>query len=374
MTTNVQRFVDAVHTLGRAFAERAAKHDRDGSFVAENYVELKQHRFLSAPVPRELGGGGLSHSELCRVLRELAHYCSSTALALSMHMHLVATTVLRHRQGQPGEALLRKVATSELVLVSTGAGDWVDSVGRAEPVSGGYRITAVKRFCSGVPAGDLLITSAPLEREGSTSEVLHFPVPLRAEGVSILDDWDTLGMRATGSHSVKLDGVFVPNEAIVLRRPRGEWHPFWNIVVTVAAPLFMAPYVGIAERAAAIARDAVAGRDPDPLVVLGLGELENELAAMQMAYREMVELTNDYDVSPTLDHANRMLIRKTLTANAARACVAKAMALVGGRAFYRSMDLERLFRDVQGAALHPLPERKQQLFTGRLALGLAPIG
>ena len=109
---------------------------------------------MSALVPSELGGGGATHGEVCQVLRELAHHCGSTALALSMHTHLVAAAVWRHKHGQPAEALLRKIAASELVLVSTGAGDWVDSVGKAERAPGGYRVSAVKRFGSGSPVGD----------------------------------------------------------------------------------------------------------------------------------------------------------------------------------------------------------------------------
>ena len=76
--------------------------------------------------------------------------------------------------------------------------NWI-YVGRAERVSGGYRVSAVKRFCSGAPVGDLLVTSAPTDGGEQGAEVLHFPVPLRAEGVRVRDDWDTLGMRATGS-------------------------------------------------------------------------------------------------------------------------------------------------------------------------------
>src|SRR5690349_15610714 len=103
--------------LGPGFAARAATHDANDAFVADNYVELKAKRAFSAAVPRDLGGGGASHAELCALVREVAHSCSSTALALSMHTHLVAATVWRRLQGQSVDALLRRIAAEQLVLV-----------------------------------------------------------------------------------------------------------------------------------------------------------------------------------------------------------------------------------------------------------------
>src|SRR5262245_46273898 len=197
--TTANRFLEIVQKLGPRFAARAAAADVEGRFVSENYAELKEARLMSALVPTELGGGGAPHGEVCQVLREIAHHCGSTALALSMHTHLVAAAVWRHKHGQPAEGLLRKVAASELVLVSTGAGDWVDSVGTVERAPNGYRVSAVKRFGSGSPAGDMLITSAPYQDPERGWEVLVFPVPIHAPGVTVRDDWDTMGMRATGS-------------------------------------------------------------------------------------------------------------------------------------------------------------------------------
>lgn len=372
--TNASPFVTVVPRLGAILAERADIHDREGSFVADNYALLREHKLFSAGVPRELGGGGASHAELCQLLRELARYCGSTALALSMHTHLVAAAVWRHRHGQPAEALLRKIAASELVLVSTGAGDWVESRGQAERVPGGYSVCASKGFASGCPAGDLLVTSARYDDPERGAEVLHFAVPLNAKGVSLRSDWDTLGMRGTGSHSVDLDQVFVPDEAISLRRPRGRWHPSWNVITTVAPPLYIAPYLGIAEAAAQEARAQAKTRAPDATLVQTLGELENTLTVGQMAFREMIELANEYDFAPDDERASRMLVRKTLVANAAMNTVAKAIELVGGSAYFRKAGLERLLRDVQGAPFHPLPEKRQLEFTGRVLLGLAPVG
>ena len=367
-------WVAVVRDLGPTFAARAAAHDANDSFVADNYAELKQRKAFSAGVPAELGGGGASHAELCALLRDLAHACGSTALALSMHTHLLAATVWRWRQGQPVESLLRRIAAEETVLISTGASDWVDSSGQAEKVEDGYRVTARKIFCSGAPMGNLLMTSAVYDDPRAGPTVLHFAVPSTAEGVKVMDNWRTLGMRATGSHDVVLGGVFVPESAIALRRPKGKWHLFWTVAVTVAMPLIMAVYVGIAEAAAALARREAMKKSQEPHVPYLVGEMENALVTAQMALQGMIETAADYDFPPVEQTANAILIRKTIAARAAVMTAEKALEVVGGAGFFRSLGLERLLRDVHGASFHPLPEKRQLLFTGRLALGLDPIG
>lgn len=362
-----------LHGLGPVFAENAATHDRNDRFVAGNYDALKKARVFSALVPRELGGSGLAHAEMCSFLRRLAGSCPSTALALSMHQHLVAAAAANHKAGRPGKALLEKVGMSELVLVSTGANDWLDSNGSADPVDGGYRVTAVKPFASGSPSGDVMVTSAAHDNPAEGGQVLHFPLPLTAEGVEPLDDWQSMGMRGTGSQTIRLNGVFVPEEAVVLRRVRGVFHPAFAVIVTVAMPLIMSVYLGIAEKAAEIAREKAARSAGMPGAQSLAGELENHLTAARLAVADMIGLADNYDFTPDAELASRVLTRKTLAANAAIAATAKALELAGGAGCFRRNRLEQLFRDVQAGQFHPLPEKRQQEFTGRCLLGLDPV-
>jgi alkylation response protein AidB-like acyl-CoA dehydrogenase len=371
-TEPVHPFAAVVAELGPVFASRAAAHDRSGEFVLENYAALKDRKLLSAGVPRELGGGGATHAELCDLIRTLAHHCPSTALALAMHTHLVAAAVWRHGHGQPATALLTKVAEGQLVLVSTGASDWLDSSGRAERVEGGYRFTAQKRFASGSPVGNLALTTAPIDDPVDGPTVLHFPVALSAEGVRVESDWDTLGMRATGSHTLTFENVFIAEGAVSLRRPRGQWHPSYSVVVTIACPIFAAAYLGLAESAAALARQSARKRLTDPHLPYQVGEMENALATAQMAWREMVAGAANYDFVPELPRANATLIRKTILAESVDRCVKKAFESTGGAAFFRKNPLEQLWRDAQGVHFHPLPAIKQTWFTGRVVMGLPP--
>ena len=341
--------------------------------MAENYEELKQHRVFSAMVPAELGGGGRTHSEMCRFLRLIGSYCSSTGLAVSMHQHLVAAAIFNHRNGKPGAKLLEAVAADEKVLLSTGAGDWLSSKGSMTRVEGGFRVNARKGFGSGAPAASIFVTSAPYEDPEESWQVLHFPVPASAEGVRLDTDWQALGMRGTGSNAVVFEDVFVPDEAIALRRPQGAYHGVWNVILTVALPLIASPYVGMAEAADRIVREMVAKRDYDPLTAILLGEMTNQLTIAQIALDDMIRLANDLDFEASVETANAILTRKTIAVDAAQRAIQKAMEATSGAGFYRRMGIEKLVRDSYAGQFHPLPEKKQQLFTGRLAMGLDPV-
>ncbi len=364
-----EHWVGVVRQLGPGFATRAAAHDADDSFVADNYAELRAHRLFSAGVPVELGGGGASHAELTETLRVLATYCSSTALALSMHMHqvLIPTWRWRHERA-PVDTFLRRVAAEELILVSSGGSDWVAGSGTAEKVDGGYRITGRKVFGSGAPAGDFLMTMAVYDDPTHGPTVLHFAVPMDAPGVKLQDTWRTLGMRGTGSHDTVLDGVFVPEAAIGLRRPAGRWSLPMHVTAALALPLIYAVYVGVAEAARALALDVATKRRDDPTTQRLVGEMENELTAARLALRHMLDAA---PLGPMgAETTGQVLIGRTLVAHAVIKTVERAMEVAGGAGFFRALGLERLFRDVQGARYHQVREPAQALYTGRLALGL----
>jgi alkylation response protein AidB-like acyl-CoA dehydrogenase len=117
--------------------------------------------------------------------------------------------------------------------------------------------------------------------------VIHFPVPLRSEGVRLLDTWKVLGMRGTGSQDIELDRVFVPDDATKgVRCPVGKWHPFMHAVVLVALPVFYSAYL----------------ESPRP--------------------------------RGTWRSASAALCRRTILVNAAIAAVQKAMEVAGGAGFF----------------------------------------
>ena len=362
-------WVEVVRSLGADFAARSAAHDSDDSFVAANYAALMEQGVFAAGVPSELGGPGATHAELCAMIRELAHHCSSTALAVSMHTHLVATLAYLWQHGNKGpEPLLRRVVSEKLILVSTGGSDWLPGSGKLEKVEGGYRLTGRKIFGSGVPAGHILMTTGVYDDPKDGATVFHVPVPLKSEGVKVLDTWRVLGMRGTGSHDIQLDSVFVPDaSAGGVKRPAGKWHPFMHTAALVACPVFYAAYLGTAEAARDLAI-AMAKKKKDDHVALLVGEMENQLVTAQLAHAAMVDLVKTEAPGPAATNAT--ICRRTIFVKAAIATVEKAMEAAGGGAFYRGNTLERLFRDIQGARYHPVQEKPQVRYTGRFLLGL----
>ncbi len=353
-------------------SERAAEHDRDNTFVDEAYDLLRECRMMSMLVPTAIGGGGASLAETCALLAELAHGCPATALAFSMHHHLVAAQVWRHHRDLPAP-VLTKVADAELVLVSTGASDWLASNGTATKVEGGFRVIGRKAPASGAPAGDILVTSVRWEDGPDGPQVIHAAVPFSADGVSIELTWDTMGMRATGSHTVVLDDVFVPDAAIALTRPADVWHPVWSTVLGVAMPLIMSAYVGVAEAAATRAVTLAVGRDPSVSAPL-VGRMLTHLAVARDVARAMIDSAENLRFDNTIDLAAMTLARKTAVATAVLDTTRLALEAGGGRAFSTDAGIERLHRDAHGTLFHPLPAAQQAMFTGRAALGLDPVG
>jgi alkylation response protein AidB-like acyl-CoA dehydrogenase len=363
--------VETADLLGRTFAARASAFDEDDCFATENFRELRKSGLIEAGVPSELGGGGAEPDELALMLRTLARHCGSTALALAVHTHNIAVPAWRwrHQKVVAVEPLLRRVAAEKIILVTSGGSDWVAGSGEAVKVEGGYRITARKIYSSASHAGDILMTGAILKGEGGEPEqVLHFGIPLSSPNVRILDTWHTMGMRATGSHDVAIDGHVVPEAAVAFKRKAGEWHPVFQIIATIALPLIYSVYLGVAESARGIAVVIVGNRRSDRHITGLVGRMDTELMGARNALSAMLDVIREN--APSADSVNRVMMGRTLAARHVLAAVELAMEAAGGQSYYRKAGLERCFRDIQGARFHPMQAGPQAEYAGSMALGL----
>jgi len=235
-------------------------------------------------------------------------------------------------------------------------------------VEGGYRITARKVFASGSPVADLFLTSAVLDADGDAPTVLHFAIPMNSPQVKVLDNWRTLGMRGTGSNDVLIEGHVVPESAVVLQRPAGQWHPLFQIIATTAIPLIYAVYLGVAEGARDIALELARKRRSDPSVTALVGRMDTALRGAQLAHASMLEVIRRND--PNAQSVNDVMIGRALVVEHAIRAVELALEAGGGAGFFRAAGLERRFRDIQAARYHPMQPGPQAQYAGAMALGL----
>jgi alkylation response protein AidB-like acyl-CoA dehydrogenase len=362
--------VARARALSPILAEHAGRHDSEGSFVIEALEALREAGLLRAAVPVELGGDGASISDLAAIQRELARHCGSTALATSMHQHVVAFTAWRYRRGLPGaEATLRRVADEGIVLVSTGGGDFTHPRGEAVKVEGGYRVSGTKRFASQSSYGHVMSTMFTYEDSEQGRRILNMAVPITAEGVTVADNWNTLGMRGTASNDLHLHDVFVPEEKVLANRPYGVVDPPLQVIASIAFPIISAVYLGVAESAYEAALSAAGRRAENPLVQRQIGLMANQLRVAGWALDGALAAVGD-DPAPSLETFAAVMAAKREIARAGIEICDLAMDVAGGAAFFKGSVIERAYRDIRAVKFHPLTSEDTLVHAGRLALGL----
>src|SRR5207253_9580756 len=171
-------------------------------------------------------------------------------------------------------------------------------------------------------AGDLLGTSAVYVDAEAGPTVLHFAVPLKAAGVTILDTWHVMGMRGSGSHDVELTNVFVPDAAHAGRREQGKWHMLFHIISMIAFPLIYSAYLGVAEGARAKALQIARGKTGDEQLPFLVGEMENAFASAAMAVDQLIY--NAETAMPGRETTNHAVVARTLAGQAASCTVERA--------------------------------------------------
>ena len=210
------------------------------------------------------------------------------------------------------------------------------------------------------------MTGAITEEDGERS-VLHFGVEMSAPEVMILDTWRTLGMRGTGSHDVKIDGLFIPDDKIPMRRKAGEWHPAFHMIATIAFSLIYSVYLGVAQSARDIAIDIAKIRLESHRTQSIAGRMGSALTGAHLARDYMIGVAERN--APSAQTITDSMIGRRLVEEQIIKVVELAMELAGGVGFYRKTELERRFRDIQVARYHTLQKEVQSEYAGVMALG-----
>ncbi|TLM86448.1 acyl-CoA dehydrogenase [Pseudarthrobacter sp. NamE2] len=349
---------------------RAAGYDRDNSFFHEDLEELTEAGYLKLFVPASDGGMGFGLEAAAQCQRRLATAAPATALAVNMHLVWTGVAhVLKARGDDSLDFVLKEAAGGEIFAFgnSEAGNDAVlfDSRTTAVPLpDGGYTFTGTKIFTSLSPVWTRLgiFGKDPDARDGN-GELVHGFITRATGGYRILDDWDTLGMRASQSATTVLEEVQVPADRIFRKLPVGPGaDPLIFAIFACFETLLAAVYTGLGERALAIGVETAKSRNSfknggrsyaqDPDIRWKVAEAA---MAMDNLYPQLKLVAADVDA--LADHGGQWFPKfvglKVNATETARRVVDLAIRVSGGSSYFRGSELERLYRDVLAGMFHP---------------------
>jgi alkylation response protein AidB-like acyl-CoA dehydrogenase len=363
------RIVERARAAACVAAEHASQHDREATFPVEGLAALAENGYLALILPESLGGEGATVAEMILGNLELSKGDASLGLVVAMHCALLGR--VRDAGAWPASVFQRVAA--EVASARQGRGALVNSLASepemgspsrgglpatsARRVEGGFVINGRKSFSSGSTVLRWGVISAAISVEDREPYLGSFVVPMSAPGMRIEPTWDTLGMRATASHLLVMEDVFVAAEAEVPRdTPARDPLPHeraWSLTVA-------AVYLGVAEAARDFAISFARSRTPTALggkSIASLPSIRDRAGRMDLSLFEarglLVSTARAWDLAPSVEMQAALAAAKIGASNTAVAVADQAMRLVGGSSMDRGSPLERHYRDVRGGLHHP---------------------
>lgn len=362
---NLETFAERSELLKatvQSFAERAEKHDKEGSFPFKNFNDLKGIGYPALTVPKKYGGLGIFLYEMIRHQEMIAKADGSTALSIGWHMgitkHLGESQTWKDEKYQvfatdvvENSALLNNAATEPATGSPTRGG-------KPETVSkqtiDGWVITGRKTFTTMAPILDYFVVSASIDK---TDKVGSFLIKRSREGVKVEETWDSIAMKATGSHDLVLEEVYVDEDDLVEYLTPGQ-KPAAGWLLHIPAC-----YLGIAQAAQANAIEFAMSYSPSSMkgTISEIAAVKQKIGEMELRVMEsqhfLYSVAKEWDESdddirqsmkPKLGAAKLSVVNKSLEV------VDIAMRIVGARSLSQTNPLQRYYRDVR-AGLHNPP-------------------
>jgi alkylation response protein AidB-like acyl-CoA dehydrogenase len=358
--------------LGRTrFAARAAGYDREASFPAENYQDLHEAGLLKLCVPREDGGLGASYRAYSTTAAEIGRYCAATSLTWNMHtcsclwpgsladdLAMSEADRLAHKRRRTLH-YTRIVEDGALYAQPFSEGGTYDGATGTAPfttiarrVDGGWIVSGRKIFASlagaadyyGILCGEARVGEAPPSRR----DTMFLAVPAKATGVQVVGDWNPLGTRATVSRSILFEDVFVDDDCALM--PRGVYFQAatrWPHMFLTLTPT----YLGLAQAAFDFTVKYLRGEMPDagperrrrsPLKQVAVARM---FIVLQQTKALWFQATSEARVDPTKEQVLRALAAQYTGMENANELASLAIRTCGGRSMFKSLALERLYRD-----------------------------
>ena len=384
LTDRQRAFVARAAAHADDFAARAAEHDRETTYPVENIQKLHESGYMRMCLPARFQGEEANVLELCLAQERLAQGCAATALGVNMHSFLAGLLSEFYQAGMeetaaPLTAISEGMTTGGAVSEAESADNLNFPAGRVERVDGGYRLNGRKLFGSNTPVNPMVTFIGALD-EGESRTVLMFDFPKDTPGVSVIDDWDTMGMRATGSFTIEFKDCVVPETAVSGAWPYGaglEDNPFTTGFLCWFSPSIAAVYTGIAVSARDYVRNSLQSKSRLPFgelkhypgVQFSLAEMFIEVESSRAFVRRTAARLSDATFRNPEAAALGQATQKFATAAAVRV-VDKALEVSGGGAYFKRSPLERMYLDVRAGKFHPLGYYDALELIGKAELGI----
>lgn len=347
---------------------RAGDYDRENRFFAEDLDDLKDLGYLTLFAPEEFGGPGLSLNQVSRLQQRLA--AASPATALGINMHLVCTGAIRamYERGERGlDYVFEEVMAGELFAfgISEAGNDWVlqSSNSLAQPESdGGYRITGTKIFTSLSPVWTQMLVHGLDSSDPDDPTVVYGFLDRDEAGISISQNWDVMGMRATHSRSTTLAEVRMRPEKVARKIPDGPNPDPLTFGISANFQLLIASvYTGLATRALEVGAEALGNKHSarHGTSFAEIPQFRDRLADAEMELMPVPAQIETYsrDFDELVDHGRgwprRFVSARINAGEAARSSVETALRCAGGAGYSNSHELNRLYRDALAGMFHP---------------------
>jgi alkylation response protein AidB-like acyl-CoA dehydrogenase len=377
---NVDRLGDVLASLKSSFEASAAAHDRDASFPFANFELLHRHGLLALTVPSAQGGGGANLATAARVVRAVASGEPSTALVLVMQYlahRLVIPAWPAEIRGILAEDAVKNGALANALRVepelgTPARGGLPATIARRAP--GGWRISGTKIYSTGIPI------LRWLKIWGRTDEdqprMGFFVVPRDAAGITVNETWNHLGMRASGSHEVVFENVFVPDGHAPDLRPPANWAERGADELSWMIVLQSAIYDAVAEAARDWLVEYLLDRAPSnlgaPLASLPrFQEAVGDIEARLLTNRTLLDaVTEAADRGAHWPAERVLLVKHTVTTNVI-AITSRALEITGNPGLSRNNPLERHHRNALCSRIHTPQDDMILATAGRAAFAQA---
>jgi alkylation response protein AidB-like acyl-CoA dehydrogenase len=404
ITESGKRLVALSEQHATDFATRAEQHDREGSFPFENITALQDSGVMAACVPRDLGGFGVdSVHDLTVSINRLARGDGSTAIAANMHLGvswlLARQWNVLHAKGDVQAAdslgnLLQAISARQLILsnpASEAGTDFLHGLTTATKTDGGWLLNGRKIFGTLSPVGQLFAVSARMPGPNGEDRLGFAFIPRETQGLEIKDNWDALGMRASGSHDVVLKDCFVSGGMLRDIGPWGCWSTGLLVNRATGNVPLLGAFVGIAEAARdlIIAAVKMQRRAPSNRPIAERYSIQHTIAEIEIdlaAIRAVLERTclrmdafhtqyagSEPPMAEAYEFMKDFQCTKWLVNRKAIEIVDRALTASGGSGYLSKNPLSRLYRDVRaGPFMQPLSPNEAFEYIGKVTLGLDP--